>query len=119
MNKETLELPLLITKAETSPLMGLGWMQRLKVSQSLINDAKEIRNIKLDSTEKRIIKLQNNFKAVFYNNQKIKNLSVDISLKEGAQIFQQKERPIPIHLQEQVVEELKRLNRRRIPGKGN
>ena len=31
-NKETMELPLLITKAQTAPLMGLDWMQRLKIN---------------------------------------------------------------------------------------
>ena len=29
-NKETIDLPLPITKAKTSPLMGLDWMQRVK-----------------------------------------------------------------------------------------
>ena len=29
-NKEEIELPLLITNAQTSPLMGLDWIQRLK-----------------------------------------------------------------------------------------
>ena len=29
-NQELIELPLLITKAQTAPLMGLDWMQRLK-----------------------------------------------------------------------------------------
>ena len=39
----------------------------------------------------------------------IKNLSVKIQLKEGAHIIQQKGRPIPIDLQDQVALELKRL----------
>ena len=29
-NQETIELPLLITKAQTDPLMELDWMQQLK-----------------------------------------------------------------------------------------
>ena len=117
--KETIELPILITKAQTAPLMGLDWMQRLKNNLSFNNDAIQIHNIKLDNTRRRIIKLQNHFKGLFYNNRTttnikkmsttIKNLSVKINVKAGAQIIQQKGRPIPIHLQDQVAQELKRL----------
>ena len=109
-NKETMELPLLITKAQTAPLMGLDWMQRLKINLNSNNDAAiQIHNMNLDNTERKIIKLQNDFKDLFYNNKEIKNLSVKINLKTGAQIIQQKGRPIPIHLQDQVEQELKRL----------
>ena len=73
------------------------------------NDTIQIHSIKLDITERRIIKIHNGFKDLFYNNKEIKNLSVKINLKAGAQIIQQKGRPIPIHLQDQVTQELKRL----------
>ena len=108
-NKETKELPLLITKAQTAPLMGLDWMQRLKINLNSNNDAIQIHNINLDNTERKIIKLLNDFKDLFYNNKEINNLSVKINLKTGAQKIQQKGRPIPIHLQDQVEQELKRL----------
>ena len=36
-------------------------------------------------------------------------MSVKINLEEDANIIQQKGRPIPIHLQVQVAEEIKRL----------
>ena len=108
-NKETIELPLLITKAKTSPLMGLDWMQRLKPNLSSNNEAIQIDKIKLDNMDKKIIKLQNDFKDLFYNNKEIKNLSVKVHLKDGAQIIQQIGRPIPIHMQDQVALELKRL----------
>ena len=39
----------------------------------------------------------------------MKNLSVKVQLKDGAQTIQQKGRPIPIHLQDQVALELRRL----------
>ena len=90
-NKQTIELPLLITKAKTSPLMGLDWMQRLKFNLSSNNEAIQIHNIKLDNTDKKILKLQNDFKDLFYNNEEIKNLSVKVQLEEGAQIKQQNE----------------------------
>ena len=108
-NKETMELPLLITKAQTAPLMGLDWMQQLKINLNSNNDAIQIHNINLDNKERKIIKLQIDFKDLFYNIKEIKNLSIKINLKTGAQIIQQKGRPIPIHLQDQVAQELKRL----------
>ena len=108
-NKEEIEQPLLITKAQTSPLMGLDWIQRLKIKLNSDNDGIQIHNIKLDNTEKRMIKLQNDFKDLVYNNKEFKYLSVKLNLKEGAKISQQKGRPIPIHLQDQVADELKRL----------
>ena len=70
--------------------MGLVWKQR------------QLHTIKLDDTEKKIAQLKNEFKDLFYNNKEIKDLSVKINPKEEAQIIQQKGRPIPIHLQEQV-----------------
>ena len=73
-NKKTIELLLLITKEQTTPLMGFDWMQRLKINLSSNSDAIKFHNIKLDNTEKRIIKLQNDFKYIFYNNNKMKNL---------------------------------------------
>ena len=69
-NKESIELPLLITKAKTSPLMGLNWMQRLKINLSANNEAVQIHNIKLNNMDNKIIKLQNDFKDLFYNNKK-------------------------------------------------
>ena len=59
--------------------------------------------------KKTILKLKNESKDLFYNNTKIKNLSVKINLKKDAKIIQQKGRPVPIHLQEQVANEIKRL----------
>ena len=61
-NKETIELALLITRAQTAPLMGLDQMQRLKINLSSNNDAIQIHDMKLDNRERRIIKLQNKAK---------------------------------------------------------
>ena len=71
-NKETIELPLLITKTKTSPLMGLDWMQRLKITLSSNNEAIQIHFKKLDNMDKKMIKLQNDFQDLFYNNKEIK-----------------------------------------------
>ena len=55
--------------------MGLDWMQRVKINLSSNKDAIQIHIIKLDNTGKKIEKLQNDFKVLFYNNKEIKNLS--------------------------------------------
>ena len=89
--------------------MGLDWMQRLKINLSSNNEAIQIHCIKLDNMDKKIIKLQNDFKDLFYNSKEIKNLSAKVQLKEGAQLIQQKERPIPIDLEDEVALELKRF----------
>ena len=106
-NKTTLQSPLLITKAIIKPLMGLDWMNPLGIALNTTTEDVKIHNIKLDETQKKILKLKNEF----YNNTEIKNLSVKINLKEDAKIIQQKARckPVPIHLQEQVANEIKRL----------
>ena len=108
-NTTTLQLPLLITKANITPLMGLDWMKRLKITINSNTEAIKIHNIRMDENDKRILKLKNEFKDLFYNNTEIKDTIVKINLKENANIIQQKGRPIPIHLQDQVAEELKRL----------
>ena len=108
-NSKTLQLPLLITKTNITPLMGLDWMKRLGITVNTTTDDIKIHNIKMDETEKKILKLKNEFKDLFYNNTEIKDLEVKIDLKEDAKIIQQKGRPVPIHLQNQVAEEIKRL----------
>ena len=108
-NNTTLQLPLLITKANITPLMELDWMNRLAITLNTTNEDVKIHNIKMDEVEKKTLKLKNEFKDLFYNNTEIKNLEVKIDLKEGAKIIQQKGRPVPIHLQNQVAEDIKRL----------
>ena len=108
-NTTTLQLPLLITKANITPLMGLDWMKRVKKTVKSNTEAIKIHNIRMDKNDKRILKLKNEFNDLFYNNTEIKDTVVKINLKETANIIQQKGRPIPIHLQDQVAEELERL----------
>ena len=95
-NSTTLQLPLLNTKANFTPLMELDWMKRLGITLNTTTDDIKIHNIKMDETEKKILKLKNEFKDLFYNKRKIKNLEVKIDLKEDAKITQQKGRPVPI-----------------------
>ena len=84
-------------------------MQQLGIHLNADNSEIQVHNIQLDDTGRKIVQLKNDFEDLFYNNREIKALSVKINLKEGSQIIQQNGRPIPIHLQEQVAKELKRL----------
>ena len=59
----------------------------------------------MDDTERKTAHLKHKFNDLFYNNKEIKDLSVKINPKEGAQIIQQKRRPIPTHLQKQLAKE--------------
>ena len=84
-------------------------MQRLESHLNAINSVIQIHNKKLGDTTKKQTHLKHQFKDVFYNNKEIKDLSIKIKIKEGAQVIQQIGRLIPIHLQKQVVKGIKRL----------
>ena len=84
-------------------------MQRLGIHLNTNNSEIQLHNVQPGGIKEKIADLKNEFKDLFYNNNEIKDLSVKIKLKEGAQIIQQKGRPMPIHLQDQVAKELNRL----------
>ena len=77
----SLQLPLLNTKANITPLMGLDWM---KITINSSTEAVKIHNIRMDENEKEILKLKNEIKDLFYNNKEIKDMVVKINLKENA-----------------------------------
>ena len=51
-NYTTLQQPLLITKANITPIIGLDWMKELGNALNTTTDSIKIHNIKLDDTEK-------------------------------------------------------------------
>ena len=79
-----------ITRKTTTPLMGLNWIQRLGIHLNTNNSKIQIHNIQPGDIEEKIADLKNEFKGLFYNNNEIKDLSVKVNLKEGAQTNQQK-----------------------------
>ena len=99
-------LELLITKRNTNPLLGLDWMKQLGIELKKTESRNTINNIKEDEDEKEI---KSKFVKLFNINHTIKNMEIDIELKPGAKIIQQKGRPIPIHLQNDVEKEIKKL----------
>ena len=94
-NNTTLKLLLLITKANITPLMRLDLMKRLGMALTATTDSIKIHNIKMDVTEKKILKIKSGKKKQ----------------KKDASRIQQKGRPIPIQLQVQVAKEIKRINK--------
>ena len=77
-----------ITRKTTTPLMGLNCIQRLGIHLNTNNSKIQIHNIQPGGIKEKIADLQNEFKGLFYSNNEIKDLSVKINLKEGAQINQ-------------------------------
>ena len=53
-NNTILQLPLLITKANITPLIGFDWMKRLGFALNATTDSIKIHNIQLDNSEKTI-----------------------------------------------------------------
>ena len=100
-----MELELLITKNKTNPLLGLDWMEKLNINLSAEDNVK-IQNITEDEDIK---ELKKRFKKLFTENHTVKDIEVDIELKPGAKLIQQKSRPIPFHLQPEVEKELNKL----------
>ena len=64
-NSTTIQRPLILTKTNITPLMGLDWMKRLGITVNTTTDDIKIHNIKMDETEKKILKLKNEFKDLF------------------------------------------------------
>ena len=99
------QLELLITTRQTHPLLGLNWMEKLGITlrtevphQTINHIDQPNQTIDKPDTD---ISLKSKFHKLFTINHMMKNI-VDIQLKEGAKLIQQKGRPIPIHLQTAV-----------------
>ena len=90
-------LPILITENKsTQPLLGLDWLGKLKLGYV----------VEEDERRKKII---SEHEDLFKNNHTIKDLTIDIQLKKDVKPIQQKGRPVPIHFQKSVREELEKL----------
>ena len=100
-------LPILITENKnTQPLLGLDWLDKLKIGLQGSKKTNVIRHIEEDERRKKII---SEHEDLFKNNHTIKDLTIDIQLKKDAKPIKQKGRPVPIHFQKSVREELEEL----------
>ena len=100
-------LPILITENKnTQPLLGLDWLDKLEIGLQGNLETNIIRNITTSEKGEKIFK---EFENLFKNNHTIKDLTIDIQLKKDTKPIQQKGRPVPIHFQNIVKSELKKL----------
>ena len=100
-------LPILITENKnTQPLLGLDWLDKLEIGLQGNLETNIIRNITASEKGEKLFKEFENF---FKNNHTIKDLTIDIQLKKDTKPIQQKGRPVPIHFQNIVKNELKKL----------
>ena len=106
-SKET--LPILITENKnTQPLLGLDWLDKLENGLQGSKKTNVIRYVEEDDRRKKII---SEHEDLFKNNHTIKDLTIDIQSKKDVKPIQQKGRPVPIHFQKNVRDELERSNR--------
>ena len=80
-NTTSLQLPLLITKANKTQLMGLDWLKRLKKSINPVTEAIKIHNIRMNENEKSP-KVEKRIQGLFCNNTEIKDTVLKINLKK-------------------------------------
>ena len=62
-----------------------------------------------NTEDRNIMTLKRKFHKLFNENHTVKVVEVDVQLKEGTKLIQQKGRPIPIHLQPAVEQEIEKL----------
>ena len=105
--KSKITLPILITENKnTQPLLGLDWLDKLEIGLQGNTNTNIIRYIETDERRQKIVK---EYEDLFKNNHTIKDLAIDIQLKKDTKPIQQKGRPVPIHFQKTVKNELKKL----------
>ena len=99
-NKQKMEI-LITGRTDMTPLLGMDWMKKFKLTISKIQLA--------DNNQSERRKIFNKFPDLFENNETIKVTEINIQLKPGHYLVKQKARQIPIHLQEDVGRELEKL----------
>ena len=62
-------------------------------------------------SDRQLTTLKSKFHKLFTTSHTVKNVEVDIQLKDEAKLILEKSRPIPIHLQQAVDEEIEKLKK--------
>ena len=99
-NKQKMEI-LITERTDITPLLGMDWMKKFKLTISKIQLA--------ENNQSEREKVFNKFPDLFENNETIKDTEINIQLKPGHYPVKQKARPIPLHLQDDVGRELEKL----------
>ena len=95
-------MQLLITERnDIAPLLGMDWLKKFKLTIG------NIRLVENNQSEKR--RIIEKFPDLFRNNTTIKDTEINIQLKPGHNPVKQKARPIPLHLQQAVGNEIEKL----------
>ena len=101
-NKQKMEI-LITERTYITPLLGKDWMKTFKQTIGKIQLA--------GNNQSESEKIFGKFQDLFENNETIKDAEINIQLKPGHYPIKQKARPVPLHLQEDVERELKKLIR--------
>ena len=102
---EKIKIPILITE-NIQPLLGLDWLDKLEIGLQGSNEVNIIRNITASKKgEKTFEEFENRFKK----NHTIKDLTIDIQMKKDTKSIEEKGRPVPIHFQKILKNELEKL----------
>ena len=99
-NKQIMEI-LNTEKTNITPLLGIDWMKKFKLTIG------RIQLTEINQSEKE--KVINKFPDLFENNRTIKDTERNIQLKPGHYPVKQKARRISLHLQEDVGRELEKV----------
>ena len=99
-NKQKMQI-LITERNDITPLLGMDWMKKFNLTLGNIRPADN------EQSEKR--RVIEKFPDLFKNNTTIKDTEINIQLKPGHYPVNQKARPIPLHLQEEVGRELEKL----------
>ena len=95
--------PLLITRrTEITRLLRVNWLKQLPITINKIA-------LDNDTDQSETTMIHTKFNKLFKTNHFIKNTEVKTQIKPGCYPIQQKARPIPYHLQDDVKNELDRL----------
>ena len=101
------QLELIISKRnDFTPLVGLNWFDALKIEIRTNNNKEQIKTVQPEDVRKY---MHEKFKKLFEENTTIKDTKVKIQLKPDVKPVQQKARPIPLHLQDAVENEIQKL----------
>ena len=95
-------MEILITeRTDITPILGMDGMKSFKLTIGRIQLAETNQ-----SEKERVI---NKFLDLFENTRTMKDTEINIQLKPGLYLVKQKARPIPLHLQEDLGQELEKL----------
>ena len=95
INKQKVEI-LITERTDIGLLRRMDWMKNFRITIGRIQLA--------ENNQSEREKVFNNFPDVFENNETMKDTESNIPLKPGNYPIKQKARPVPLHLQEVVLE---------------